>query len=224
MRNAATYTCVCLLQTCLAYILSRFGESVIDDLMGGSDDERMSTDRLLTLVSGSALFLYSIVLGVEYYKENFRKDEAEYRCIAKKRYSSDSSGSGPSGASDDLEATEEKEPYQAFAPLEMEDSFEDDDDDVAAPPSNKKSRSLAIIAFLGSLDDLALFVPMLVGNAFGIVELIIGAMISTLFIVIMCIFLTRCQLVANVLEKIPLAAIVGGFSVILLGKGIFYMD
>lgn len=100
------------------------------------------------------------------------------------------------------------------------------EDDGPSPPlqSDKKSGSLALIAFIGSLDDPTLFVPLLVGKTFGIFELITGAMIATLAILVICLFVSKCQLMANVLERIPLVAIVVGFTVFLLAKGIFFMD
>jgi hypothetical protein len=239
IHNAMTYTGVCLLQTCFAYILSQFGQSVVDDLLGGSDSERMSTDRLLTLISGSALFFYSIVLGIDYYQENFGDNGELYKNVDVD-VSIDSTDSfediegnnevahDPPSISRALEIAEPKS-SNGVGVLEIESCPEhendQEDDDVAAPPSyTKKSRSLAIIAFLGSLDDLALFVPMLVGKTFGILELIVGAMFATFMIVIMCVFLTRCRIVADLLEKIPLAAIVFTFSVILLFKGIVFMS
>jgi hypothetical protein len=63
-----------------------------------------------------------------------------------------------------------------------------------SPQSNKESCSLAVIAFMGALDDLALLVSMLVGKTFGILELVIETMISTLAIVfLICISLTKVQ-------------------------------
>lgn len=237
IQNAMTYTCVCLLQTCLAYILSQFGQSVVDDLLGGSDSERMSTDRLLTLISGSALFVYSIVLGIDYYQENFADNGELYKnvdvdvSIDSTDSFEDSEGNhevAHDPPSHDLEKGAPK-PSIGMGALEIEpcpeEEAEQEDDDAAAPPPyTKKSRSLAIIAFLGSLDDLALFVPLLVGKTFGILELIVGAMFATSMIVIMCVFLTRCRIVADLLEKIPLAAIVFTFSVILLFRGIVFMS
>ena len=240
VQNAMTYIGVCLLQTCFAYVLSQFGSSVLDNMLGGSDSERMSTDRLLTLISGSALFLYSIVLGIDYYRENSDDSGELYKNVDADN-SIDSTGSfggseggehvieldGPSSYKDVESATQN--PTNGMSALEIEcvveyEDEQDDGDPADPPPRTKKSRSLAIIAFLGSLDDLTLFVPMLVGKAFGIFELIIGAMFATLFIVTICIFLTRCQMVADLLERIPLVAIVFAFSVILLFKGIVFMS
>jgi hypothetical protein len=272
VRNALTYACVCLLQTCLAFFISAFGQVAMDKLMGSrSDDgeEYISSDRVLTLLSGSALFVYSIVLGFEYYNEIYGdQDGAEYAVV---RVASSTDDSENTATSEGLVCCEEgaivaeAPSFEAAAPqhddeevitgftmieevrsstldvsdmriagilpMEIDHNYEEAHDITLTsklpPPSigssDKQSRSLAVIAFLGSLDDLTLFVPMLVGKTFGIVELIVGAMISTFAIVIVCIFLTRCQLVADALEKVPLVVMVSIFCIVLLTKGIFFM-
>eukprot|EP00545_Synedropsis_sp_CCMP1620_P011895 CAMPEP_0119013220 /NCGR_PEP_ID=MMETSP1176-20130426/8187_1 /TAXON_ID=265551 /ORGANISM="Synedropsis recta cf, Strain CCMP1620" /LENGTH=348 /DNA_ID=CAMNT_0006966289 /DNA_START=119 /DNA_END=1165 /DNA_ORIENTATION=- len=305
--NALTYAAVCLLQTCLAYIIATFGQVATDAIMGGGNDDddlddlddgdnnnnnkHMSSERLLTLVAGAALFIYAIVLGIEYYNELYDDDDedadyAEVRLTSSTDDSCDTTNHNTDGRRsiddcDDVVDVEEEEPtvppMKQITIQDEESSFhaqsppaaaphDDDDDDVemtagmsvssmvpmeidydgplavlddepcnddtcttSKPPrtlassSDKQSRSLAVIAFLGSLDDLTLFVPMLVGKAFGIVELILGAMIATLAIIVICLCLTQCQFVANVLEKIPLVAIVSVFCIVLLTKGIFLM-
>jgi hypothetical protein len=272
-RNALTYACVCLLQTCLAFFISAFGQVAMDKLMGSSDDgeEHISSDRVLTLLSGSALFIYSIVLGFEYYNDIYGDDDddddAEYAVVRVASSTDDSENTA--NTSEHLGGCEEGTIEAAYTassfeapqhdddevatgfsmieeapsstldisdvrivgilPMEIDQNYEEAHGDTTRsskpplPPSDKQSRSLAVIAFLGSLDDLTLFVPMLVGKTFGIFELIVGAMISTFAIVIMCIFLTRCQMVADALEKVPLVAIVSIFCIVLLTKGIFFM-
>jgi hypothetical protein len=234
LQNAITYTGVCLFQTCMAFVLSQFGKSVLDNLLGGSDSDRMPTERLLTLISGSALFIYSIILAVDYYKEHFDDDGELYKNVK-----GDSSNEGSDSSSEetcDGDKHDTLKPNQnidlefaltnssnGMVALEIDDNVDEDDNDPASAPSIKRSRPLAIIAFLGSLDDLTLFVPLLVGKTFNIIELIIGALIATLMILIICIFLTRCRLIARLLERIPLVAIVAGFSIVLLVKGIWLM-
>jgi cadmium resistance protein CadD (predicted permease) len=247
-QNALTYACICLLQTCLAFFISTFGQEVMESLLGKNED-LMSTDRILTLISGSALFVYSIVLAKEYHHENYGGENGV-------EYSMVDNTSRVTGSSADKSGYRKEEPKEdgpdvkpnpqdvelgnRVLPLEIEDGTDSDSSDSLndsssdkdmkeqvedeSPRSDKESRSLAVIAFLGSLDDLALFVPMLVGKTFGIVALIIGAMISALAILFICLFLTKCKLVADTLEKIPLVAIVTGFCVVLLVKGIFFMD
>jgi hypothetical protein len=234
LQNALTYTGVCLFQTFIAFILSQFGKSVLDNLLGGSDSDRMSTERLLTLISGSALLIYSVVLAVDYYKEHFGDDGELYKNV--KGDSSDGSGDSSSeetcdggkhdalqqNQSIDIEFALPTSPNGMVA-LEINHIEDEEDNDPASKPSLKRFRPLAIIAFLGSLDDLTLFVPLLVGKTFSIIQLFIGALIATLMILTICTFLTRCRLIARLLERIPLVAIVAAFSIVLLVKGIWVM-
>uniref|UniRef100_A0A7S2ERM8 Uncharacterized protein n=1 Tax=Ditylum brightwellii TaxID=49249 RepID=A0A7S2ERM8_9STRA len=109
---------------------------------------------------------------------------------------------------------------KTFEPLEIED---DDIDASKCFCLSDRSRTLPIVAFLGSLDDLTLFVPMLVGKTFGMIELVIGSTVAGTIIVLICLFITKCEMLSNFLQRIPLAAIVAIFSVFLLIKG-FIME
>jgi hypothetical protein len=239
-QNVLIYAFICLLQTCLAFFISTFEEEVMENLLGNNED-RMSTDRILTLISASALLVYSIVLAKEYYDENCGgEDHAEYSLVQNTCHGSDSSAEK---SDQKKEAAEEHdndvkpnpqdvEVGNMVMPLEIEDGTDSDSSDNEMkeqvddefPRSNKESRSLAVIASLGSLDDLALLVSMLVGKRLSFVELIVGAMISTFAIVFICLSLTKCKLIADMLEKIPLIVIVSAFSVVLITKGAFFMD
>merc|ERR1712216_644982 len=86
-------------------------------------------------------------------------------------------------------------------------------------PDKKRQQTLCVIAFIGSLDDLTLFVPMLVGKGFDPLQLMIGAFVAASTIVTLCLFIGLCKPVADCLAKIPLALIVAAFSMILLTKG-----
>jgi hypothetical protein len=241
-ENALTYSFICLLQTCLAFFIFTFGQEVMESLLGKNDD-RMSADRILTLISGSALLVYSIVLAKEYYDENDgqnTENDAGYSLLENTSHGSDSSAEKPGQRKEEIKEDDnddkcnpqDVEVGNMFLPLEIEYGTDSDSSDKnmteqvedESPGSGKESRSLAVISLLGSLDDLALMVSMLVGKSFGVVELILGAMIATVAIVFICLFLTKCKLIADVLEKIPLVAIVTGFCVVLLTKGIFFMD
>lgn len=265
-QSVVTYTSICLLQTCLAYFLSQFGDVAVGFLLGHDDKHRISTNRVLTLLSGTALFLYAIVLGMEYYKESY----CNYASVTKFRSSSsivddceDPPGNDlqcesycatmkeeAEAGEDKLENNEARHSVEMVVTssdfdaisnelghlphdlvhVDMEDSALKDDagDNYNAEKEgdsdHKSSKSLAIIAFLGSLDDLSLFVPMLIGKAFGIAQLVVGSFLTTIIIAMICIFVTQCQLVADVLKRIPLVAIVAVFSTFLLTKGIFFMD
>jgi hypothetical protein len=185
-------------------------------------------------------------LAKEYYNENYLgKDDAEYSLVHNTcQHGSDSSTDKSDQKTEEAEEEDDDvnpnpqdvEVGNIVLPLEIEDGTDCDSSDSSSgkdmkeqvedgsPRSNKELCSLAVIAFLGAVDDLALLVSMLVGKTFGIVELVIGTMISTLANVLICISLTKCKLVAGILEKIPLVQIVMGFCVVLLAKGIFFMD
>merc|ERR1719148_504819 len=67
----------------------------------------------------------------------------------------------------------------------------------------KRQQTLFMIAFIGSLDDLTLFVPMLVGRGFDWLQLISGAAIAGSTIVMLCLFVGLCKPVADFLGSIP---------------------
>jgi len=83
----------------------------------------------------------------------------------------------------------------------------------------KRQQTLFVIAFIGSIDDLTLFVPMLVGKGFDWLQLVLGAIVAASTIVMICLFIGLCKPVADFLSNIPLAAIVAVFSTTLLIKG-----
>merc|ERR1719220_1280516 len=92
--------------------------------------------------------------------------------------------------------------------------------EVASEPG--RSRSLFVIAFIGSLDDLTLFVPMLVGKAMGPLEVVIGSFIAALMIVVLCVCVGLCKPIAKCLNAVPLVCIVGAFATFLLVKGLCF--
>jgi len=96
------------------------------------------------------------------------------------------------------------------------------DDDESDTTGMEGSWALFTIAFLGSLDDLTLFVPMLLGNGFDAIQLVIGGLISASFIVLLCVFIGLCKPLSDLLSGIPLVFIVGGFAAVLLTKGAFF--
>merc|ERR1711988_309196 len=90
-------------------------------------------------------------------------------------------------------------------------------------PKDRDPTQLFVIAFIGSVDDLTVFVPMLVGKAFDLVQLMLGAFIAASAIVLICLFVGLCKPIADCLSAVPLALIVAIFSAVLLTKG-FMMD
>jgi len=206
LHNAAIYISVCLTQTVVAMAIAYSGDSLVGMLTKNAKDA-WSTDKILTVFAGSMLAIYSVKLTYEYLTEE-EEDAEKSEEVATEDL-------------DDEESSKEKE-------LALMGSEQDSEEDSSInekelhrqeKAEHNRTQTLFIIAFLGSVDDLTLFVPMLVGKGFDMVQLLIGGLIAASAIVLLCVFLGLCKPVADCLSKIPLAAIVVVFAVTLLVKG-----
>merc|ERR1719456_695210 len=88
----------------------------------------------------------------------------------------------------------------------------------------RRSQTLFFIAFVGSVDDLTLFVPMLVGKGFDFWQLMLGAFLATVLIITFCICIGLCKPIADCLSRIPLCLFVICFATILLLRGFVFDD
>merc|ERR1719247_657487 len=107
-----------------------------------------------------------------------------------------------------------------MAPMEIDNP--DKPQEELDKADKERQQTLFVIAFIGSVDDLTLFVPMLVGKGFDFVQLMLGAFLATSLIITFCICIGLCKPIADCLAKIPLAAIVIVFATILLLKGFVF--
>lgn len=194
--HAAVYLGICLVQTLLALIISTGGEAALNRIIAATNSN-MSADKALTLIAGVFLLLYTAKLWKEYQED--QSDEA-----------SENEGFAPVAQDDDQESANSSE------------AGKEENDQPSPAHRARKSRvqTLMVVAFLGSLDDLTLFVPMLAGKSFGIVQLVLGATISASIIVSLCIFITLCKPVSELIQKVPLVAITAVFAALLLIKGV----
>jgi len=208
LQNGAVYIGVCLLQTIVAIVLAYSGDHIVSMVLGHSDD-RWSTDKILTVGAGAMLGLYSIKLAHEYWEEMQEDDDSDK--------SDEDSEEIENGGEQELEQL--SKPSDKIA-LSREDTSRDlKKVDSTKNGDKKECGSLFVIAFLGSVDDLTLFVPMLVGKGFDFAQLMLGAFSAASAIVVLCMFIGLCKPVANLLSAIPLALIVSTFAVALLTKG-----
>jgi len=180
------------------------GESKNNDEADGSEqnDERMSTSEESTVAS-----------------------EMELGLIAKEKLPR-LLGSDQSAPAASL-SPKQKQVEEAISLLEKNQT--EDDELISAVHTQqstesldkKRQQTLFMIAFIGSVDDLTLFVPMLVGKGFDWLQLMLGAFTAGTTIVMLCLFIGRCKPIADFLSSIPLAAIVATFSAVLLTKAFF---
>lgn len=231
--NAATYAAICTLQAVLAWTIAVFGESGTALLMRRTGLTSVSPDQVLTLGAGLTMAVYACVL--------FR-DELRARASGAPKGPSvvaldielaktharlcDAAGEDDDARlddqdlNDDDEGEDELDAYTAngFVAVALDDGGPTA---VASPVLERPSRSLAIVAFLGSLDDLSLFVPMLVGHALSVVELITGAAVATCLIILICVALNRVARIARCLQAVPLVVIVAFFAFYLVLRSFF---
>lgn len=241
IQNACVYIGVCLVQTVIAMVIAYSGDAVVTWLTSNSKDS-WSTEKILTVIAGVLLAIYTVKLTYEYF---FEDDDEEESGEEKESASASDSEAGhlasqmELGSNSDavehelptllasepahVEGTKsllgEKECAQEDTCTSQRHAAAGDQAQIVDGSGKRGTAALFVIAFLGSVDDLTLFVPMLVGKGFTCVQLISGAIIAAFTIVMICLFIGLCKPVANFLSSIPLALIVGIFSTSLLVKG-----
>lgn len=209
MQNSIIYISVCMLQTLVAMVIAYSSHEAVAYL-AGKHKNMWSTEKMLTVGAGVLLVCYSVKLTYEYIYEEGDEDDNIDRVV-----------SGEIGDGDvEMHPTKdssvesmEAEKAERDNLLKKEESFN--------RKEQARQQTLFVIAFIGSVDDLTLFVPMLVGKSFDLPQLMLGALSAALTIVTICIFIGLCKPVADLIAKIPLAFIVIAFAIGLLVKGGF---
>jgi hypothetical protein len=233
LQNSAVYIGICLVQTIVAMCIAALGQSAVDKLMAGNK-HAWSAEKLLTIGAGILLALYSIKLLRDYIQELNEEEEAATAEPSKENGNTELDASAAAhtvaanaaeeGKSREMEsrnATEHsvENGEEVYQPLNQE--VEKEGTCEAKAKEVERQQTLICIAFIGSVDDLTLFVPMLVGKEFDIVQLCMGAFIAASSIVAFCLFIGLCKPIADCLSKMPLFVVVIAFAVILLVKGFF---
>jgi len=246
VQNGLVYIGVCVLQTAVAMIIASSGNAAVA-LLTQNRAHAWSADKILTMTAGVLLTVYTGKLTYEYFFED-EDDKDEDVATSDSEAASAEVDSKESESLPDMELgpiMESKIPedgkensnrsekaallLSGAEQLNIEDlprhisAYQETSADshrtTCKADKTKKQSALFVIAFIGSMDDLTLFVPMLVGKGFDFMQLICGAVIAACTIVMMCIFLGSCKPVADCLARIPLALIVAVFAATLLCKG-----
>jgi hypothetical protein len=235
LQNALVYIAVCLIQTIAAMGIAKSGDAFVAWLTGNSKDA-WSTEKILTVFAGGLLAIYTVKLTYEYVYESDDEDEGAEQepgdqdrqenkdCNVSSELELGGRGTEAAGESDHatLLACDEASAghgLKSDSPSRREITLSREPEEHTAKADSKGQQTLFVIAFVGSVDDLTLFVPMLVGKGFTWLQLMSGALIAASTIVLICLFIGLCKPVANFLSSIPLALIVAIFSASLLVKG-----
>lgn len=211
--NTAIYIAVCLTQTVVAMVIAYSGDSLVSMLTRNSEDA-WSSEKILTVSAGGLLALYSVKLGYDYFMEDGEgendTEEVKYNKVAVEE----------AAPHEDAEAQKVPLSQRGHTNDSAVDSTEESDaENQQKLHDSSRTQTLFVIAFLGSVDDLTLFVPMLVGKGFDMIQLVVGGFIAASIIVALCVFVGLCKPIADCLSAVPLAAIVITFAVMLLVKG-----
>lgn len=228
LRNSLIYSMVCMTQTMIAYAIAYSGDKAVQYITkkAGAEDA-WSTEKILTVAAGSMLAVYAVKLTYEYIQECRSGGDDDDR----KPEENDSKGKYeivPSELSKEESASLAKADVEGgtglskeVGKLEIDGSPEKGSPQDNDAQQDTRSQTLFVIAFIGSVDDLTLFVPMLVGKGFNLFQLMLGSSMAVVTIVLICIFLGLCKPFADCVEKIPLALIVVVFATYLLTKACF---
>jgi len=243
-HNAMTYISVCFIQTVVAMVIAYSGDSVVSWLVS-REKNAWSSDKILTVGAGSLMAIYSAKLAYEYIaelqegrdteehlKQNHKASDIELEDTKKqidvesRTPSRDFEVDDRNGETDEKSETDvDRAPALDHLLLVERGSSVSELQSAAGSGRHKpnaekgRTQTLFVIALLGSMDDLTLFVPMLVGKGFDFTQLTLGALIASSAIVLLCFFVGLCKPVANILSNIPLALIVTTFAMMLLIKG-----
>lgn len=218
-QNASLYTCVCLIQTVVAMAIAYSGTAAIEFLSGGNKNI-WSTEKILTVGAGCLLAVYSVKLLHEYIQECQEGGDEEKGEPSPESGRYNKVPNTEEGGVELAGNTQEGGDQRATAGTEIDSPFKTED--AMDKADMEKQQTLFVIAFIGSVDDLTLFVPMLVGKGFDLVQLMLGAFAAASLIVIFCVCIGTCKPIADCLSKIPLFSIVLTFAIILLVKGFIF--
>ena len=183
--HVSIYMWVCLIQAILALAIAQGGVAALDAMT--ATKKGWSSDKILSVGAGGLLFAYGLWLLREWWLDDDDDDDGE---------GGDNGGEGESeslvGSGDDKEKRERPcDDYGSDKDGKHSSSGGDEeggslgadlcgccgtggggsDGEVAGKKQERSTNSLFVVAFLGSLDDLTLFVPMLVGQAMNWLEL-----------------------------------------------------
>jgi hypothetical protein len=218
--NAVIYLSVCMTQTLVAMFLAYSGDKTVDYLLRNRKDA-WSSDRILTVTAGTLLALYAVKLTYEYFTESSEEEGGEAAAGEAPKNEYDQVAGADPDAEGGFKVSTEKPAKELSNVVERGTEVAETPgltDGLTAKEKANQS-TLFVIAFIGSVDDLTVFVPMLVGKAFDLVQLMLGSFTAALSIVLLCIFVGMCKPVADCLSAIPLALIVAVFATTLLVKG-----
>jgi len=84
---------------------------------------------------------------------------------------------------------------------------------AAVAPNKFTLRKLATISMFGSLDDFAVYVSILLSGLLSPIQLFLGTFFGSIIVVTICIGAGKFACLTNIIERVPLWAIMSAFSI-----------
>ena len=106
------------------------------------------------------------------------------------------------------------------APGAADPQTDADDDD--GDGGGVTHRRLLVVSVLGMMDDVAIFIAMLLAGTFTWLELIIGVFFGASSVLCFCLFMTCFTPIVRIIQSIPLFVIIGSFSIYTLVEAITF--
>ena len=203
---AVVYIAVMCLVTVCAIAISiggrRFIQFIIND-----DESYWTAERILALISGIVLFLYSMYLLYDWYKElkEEKENESEDDNNPEIRHTQLPSQSAID-TTNNSEDEHEDETVEMVSTQDQESTQQQQENDAKG---NKITIGrLIIVAILGSLDDFAVQCALLLGDTFTWYQLLIGIFIGSVIVVGLCVGIGYVKCIVKYVEKIPIWCII----------------
>ena len=184
--------------------------------------------RVLSLAAGAMLSLYSIKLFREWLAERREaREEAREEPAAASTATVElqvvSDAQEPAGARDKEAPSCDKD--STPAPAATTDAPTDDPTDAptdapidapAAPPAPaapaSTARRLLVVSLMGSVDDFAVFVSLMLARTFSAPQLLLGVGVGSVLVTSFCLFASLFEPVVRAISLVPLFAIISAFA------------
>ena len=202
---AVTYILVNMVVTIAAVGIS-FGGRTLFEFILKDDTSYWNAERILALGSGVVLLFYSVYLLYDWIME--RKEDSEEN---KQQSELVEIANVPAQAEVAVTASDETEQLTKEHDASEDDGnnlIDDDEDGEIKEDKQRTVSRLVVVAILGSLDDFAVQVALLLAETFQWYQLLIGVFIGSTIVTIFCLCVGYISCIVKYIERIPIWTII----------------
>eukprot|EP00592_Proboscia_alata_P022347 CAMPEP_0194409602 /NCGR_PEP_ID=MMETSP0176-20130528/7471_1 /TAXON_ID=216777 /ORGANISM="Proboscia alata, Strain PI-D3" /LENGTH=368 /DNA_ID=CAMNT_0039210311 /DNA_START=148 /DNA_END=1254 /DNA_ORIENTATION=- len=114
---------------------------------------------------------------------------------------------------------EKKDDEQNIATTEDEESISSQI--LTMDPRQTSTKKLFIVAFCGTLDDMIMFIAVIMGESMLWTSLVVGSITASFAIALLCWQISRFEPLANCVKKVPVWFLFGFLAIYVLIEGLF---